>query len=76
LLRHTGTYVFDFATQDKLYEDLKALDLQKQNEQAVTPVAAPQTEALSTVATEVPETAPAPRVRSLGKSRAKTKVAA
>ena len=76
LLRHTGTYVFDFATQDKLYEDLKALDLQKQNEQAVTPVAAPQIEALSTVATEVPEVAPAPRVRSLGKSRAKTKVAA
>jgi hypothetical protein len=76
LLRHTGTYVFDFATQDKLYEDLKALDLQKQNEQTVTPVAAPQIEALSTVATEVPETAPEPRVRSLGKSRAKTKVAA
>jgi len=76
LLRHTGTYVFDFATQDKLYEDLKALDLQKQNEQAVTPVAAPQIEALSTVAAEVPEAAPAPRVRSLGKSRAKTKVAA
>jgi len=76
LLRHTGTYVFDFATQDKLYEDLKALDLQKQNEQAVTPVAAPQIEALSTVAAEVPEAAPAPRVRSLGKSRSKTKVAA
>jgi hypothetical protein len=25
LLRHTGTYTFDSATQDKLYEDLKAV---------------------------------------------------
>ena len=25
LLRHTGTYVFDFQTQDKLYQDLRAL---------------------------------------------------
>ena len=28
LLRHTGTYVFDFQTQDKLYQDLHALALQ------------------------------------------------
>jgi hypothetical protein len=25
LLRHTGSFVFDFATQDKLYQDLKSL---------------------------------------------------
>jgi hypothetical protein len=25
LLKHTGTYTFDFATQDKLYQDLKAI---------------------------------------------------
>jgi hypothetical protein len=25
MLRHTGTYVFDFAAQDKLYQDLRAL---------------------------------------------------
>jgi hypothetical protein len=25
LLRHTGTYVFDFAAQDRLYQDLRAL---------------------------------------------------
>ena len=49
LLRHTGTYVFDFATQDKLYQDLQALDLQKQSAQAVTPVAAPQLEEATTV---------------------------
>jgi hypothetical protein len=76
LLRHTGTYVFDFATQDKLYEDLKALDLQKQSEQAAAPVAAPQIEMSSTVAAEVPEAAPAPKTRSLGKSRAKAEAAA
>jgi hypothetical protein len=28
LLRHTGTYVFDFNTQDQLYKDLHALALQ------------------------------------------------
>jgi len=27
LLRHTGTYVFDFATQDQLYKDLHVLAL-------------------------------------------------
>jgi hypothetical protein len=30
LLRHTGTYVFDAATQDKLYQDLHALVLSRQ----------------------------------------------
>jgi hypothetical protein len=25
LLKHTGTYTFDFTTQDKLYQDLKAI---------------------------------------------------
>jgi hypothetical protein len=28
LLKHTGTYVFDFAAQDQLYKDLHALALQ------------------------------------------------
>jgi hypothetical protein len=28
LLRHTGTYVFDFQTQDQLYKDLHNLALQ------------------------------------------------
>jgi hypothetical protein len=76
LLRHTGTYVFDFATQDKLYEDLKALDVQKQAAQPETPVVATQIEATSTAVVDVPEAAPAPKTRSLGKSRAKTEVAA
>jgi hypothetical protein len=30
LLRHTGTYVFDFQTQDKLYQDLHAMALTNQ----------------------------------------------
>jgi len=29
LLRHTGTYVFDFQTQEKLYTDLHALEMAK-----------------------------------------------
>ena len=28
LLKHTGTYVFDFQTQDQLYKDLHNLALQ------------------------------------------------
>jgi hypothetical protein len=28
LLKHTGTYVFDFQTQDQLYKDLHALAVQ------------------------------------------------
>ena len=40
LLRHTGTYVFDGQTQDKLYEDLHAIVLQNQAaaSQVVIPV--------------------------------------
>jgi hypothetical protein len=36
LLRHTGTYVFDGATQDKLYQDLHALALQNAAAQGTT----------------------------------------
>ena len=28
-MRHTGTYVFDFQTQEKLYTDLHALEMAK-----------------------------------------------
>ena len=40
LLRHTGTYVFDFATQDKLYQDLHSLALSNQAAQAAAQVPA------------------------------------
>lgn len=62
LLRHTGTYVFDFATQEKLYEDLKALDQQKQSAQAVTPVATPQLEEATTAPPVVQTVEPQSRV--------------
>ena len=35
LLRHTGTYVFDYATQDQLYKDLHALAMQNQSQSVV-----------------------------------------
>jgi hypothetical protein len=43
LLKHTGTYVFDFAAQDQLYKDLHALALSNQSAQqaAAVPAAAP-----------------------------------
>jgi len=47
LLRHTGTYVFDFQTQDQLYKDLHALAVQNG-------VAAPVDQAV-----EAPPVAPA-----------------
>ena len=40
LLRHTGTYVFDFAAQEQLYKDLHAMALA--NQTPVTPAAAPE----------------------------------
>jgi len=48
LLRHTGTYVFDYATQDQLYKDLHQLALT--NQQPVQPLettAVPQESATS-----------------------------
>lgn len=40
LLKHTGTYVFDFAAQDQLYRDLHALALSNQSAQAAAVVPA------------------------------------
>ena len=48
LLKHTGTYVFDYQTQDKLYQDLHQMALNNQAAQpqivdtSVTQVAAPE----------------------------------
>jgi hypothetical protein len=38
LLKHTGTYVFDYSTQDQLYKDLHALQLNSQTAQQATQV--------------------------------------
>jgi len=51
LLRHTGTYVFDYATQDQLYKDLHALAMQNQAQSVV--------QAAPTVADTSPPPAPA-----------------
>ena len=40
LLKHTGTYVFDFQTQDQLYKDLHALAVQNGQATPVDPVPA------------------------------------
>jgi hypothetical protein len=42
LLKHTGTYVFDYQTQDKLYADLHEIALANQATQASQPALANQ----------------------------------
>jgi hypothetical protein len=44
LLKHTGTYVFDFQAQDQLYKDLHALAVQNGQAAPVNPVPAPVAE--------------------------------
>jgi len=44
LLKHTGTYVFDFQTQDQLYKDLHALAQASGQAAPVNPVPAPVAE--------------------------------
>jgi len=44
LLKHTGTYVFDFQAQDQLYKDLHALAVQNGQAAPVNPVPAPPPE--------------------------------
>jgi hypothetical protein len=58
LLKHTGTYVFDFAAQDQLYRDLHALALSNQSAQqaaaipAATPAVAPEPAKAKTLASK------------------------
>jgi hypothetical protein len=77
LLRHTGTYVFDFQAQDQLYKDLHSLALQ--NGAALgNVVGAPAVEAqpAPVVTTAAPEQ-PKPMAKVLAKSKtAETKSAA
>jgi len=70
LLKHTGTYVFDFASQDQLYKDLHALALSNASVQQaagepVTGVAAP---------VDIPAPAPAaPKAHVVTTSKKKKK---
>ena len=57
LLRHTGTYVFDYATQDQLYKDLHALAMQNQAQSVVQ--AAQTAPVVPSVADTSPPPAPA-----------------
>jgi hypothetical protein len=55
LLKHTGTYVFDYQTQDQLYKDLHQLALSNQQ-----PVQQLQTTEPVTNATSIPNDIPTP----------------
>ena len=57
LLRHTGTYVFDYSTQDQLYKDLHALAMQNQAQSVVQ--AAQTAPVVPTVSDTSPPPAPA-----------------
>jgi hypothetical protein len=66
LLRHTGTYVFDFQTQDKLYQDLHAMA--QANGQ--TAPAAPVNTQMSLTTEPVPAASPPPVVaRTIASSK-------
>lgn len=60
MLKHTGTYVFDGGTQDKLYEDLHAIVLQNQAaKSASAPVATPVVAEPTVIASSIPPEEPA-----------------
>jgi hypothetical protein len=66
LLRHTGTYVFDYATQDQLYKDLHALAMQNQAQSVVQ--AAP-----AVADTSAPPVPAAPEAKVVASSKGKKK---
>lgn len=68
LLKHTGTYVFDYQTQDKLYQDLHQMALSN---------AAAQPQIVDTSATQVtvPEVAVEAKVIASSKKKAKQETA-
>lgn len=63
LLKHTGTYVFDYQAQEQVYKDLHALALSNQAAQQATevpqPIPAPATEVLAESAPAKPAAKPA-----------------
>ncbi len=65
LLKHTGTYVFDYQTQDKLYQDLHQMALSNQ--------AAAQPQIVDTSATPVAAPEVAVEAKVIASSRKKTK---
>ncbi len=70
LLRHTGTYVFDYATQDQLYKELHALAIQNQTQSLVVQTAP----VVPSVADTSPPPAPAaPVAKVIATSKGKKK---
>ena len=65
LLKHTGTYVFDYQTQDKLYQDLHQMALSNQ--------AAAQPQIVDTSATQVVVPEVAVEAKVIASSKKKTK---
>jgi hypothetical protein len=65
LLKHTGTYVFDYQTQDKLYQDLHQMALSNQ--------AAAQPQIVDTSVTQVATPEVAVEAKVIASSRKKTK---
>jgi hypothetical protein len=65
LLKHTGTYVFDYQTQDKLYQDLHQMALSNQ--------AAAQPQIVDTSVTQVAAPEVAVEAKVIASSRKKTK---
>jgi hypothetical protein len=74
LLRHTGTYVFDYAAQDQLYKDLHALATANgvaAPVNAPAQVAAPHMEELATTAEPVKELASNAPTKTAAKKKKK-----
>jgi hypothetical protein len=74
LLKHTGTYVFDYQAQDQVYRDLHALALSNASAQAsiVAPVDIP-TAVEKEVKTKVLATSKKPAAKPVAKAKAKKK---
>ena len=75
LLRHTGTYVFDFATQDQLYKDLHELVLTNQAAQAAAgiPAGAAMAAPVNTTAPAAVPVPQKPKTQVVAQSKGKKK---
>jgi hypothetical protein len=71
LLRHTGTYVFDYSTQDQLYKDLHALAMQNQAQSVVQAAPAPAAPVLTDSSPPPAPAAPVAKVVATSKGKKK-----
>ena len=73
LLRHTGTYVFDFQTQEKLYTDLHALEMAKIGAQPAAADSTPTASLPTVTLADVPASEVKAEVAASSKKRTKAK---